>query len=170
MLKIEELSKTHNREKFDCGSIELNHYLKNTARQHIVKGISRTFVALDEDNSTEIFGFYTLAFCEIRSEWLPPNYAKKYPSIVPAVKLARLAVSQLYQRQRLGRFMMVNAIERTLLISKNKGVIGFFVDAKDRKARKYYEQFGFVELPDNPLQLFLPLINLQQSYERISSR
>jgi len=27
--------------------------------------------------------------------------------------------------------------------------MGFFVDAKDEKARKYYEQFGFIPMPDN---------------------
>ena len=61
--------------------------------------------------------------------------------------------------------MIVNAIERILLISKHIGIIGFFVDAKNIEAKTYYEQFGFIPLPDNPLQLFLPLTNLQQAYQ-----
>ena len=73
----------------------------------------------------EILGFFTLAFSEIQSEDLPAKYAKKYPSKVPASKVGRLAVSQKYQRQGLGKYMMINAIERTLLISKNIGIIGF---------------------------------------------
>jgi len=32
-----------------------------------------------------------------------------------------------------------------------------FVDAKDHAAKKYYEQFGFVPLPPDELELFLPL-------------
>jgi tRNA(Met) C34 N-acetyltransferase TmcA len=101
MLKIEELSRKHNRKEFDCGVPALNQYLKKTARQHISKGISKTI-------------------------------AKKYPRRVPAAKLARLAVSIEHQRQGLGSLMMVNAIERTILISQNVGIIGFFVDANRR--------------------------------------
>ncbi len=63
--------------------------------------------------------------------------------------------------------MMANAIERVLMVSKNLGVIGFFVDAKNESAKQYYEQFGFIPLPDNPLELFLPIATLQQAYESI---
>ena len=52
--------------------------------------------------------------------------------------------------------MIANAIERILTVSENLGIIGFFVDAKNEAAKQYYEQFGFIPLPDNPLELFLP--------------
>lgn len=167
MLKIEELSKKHNRIQFDCGVPELNQCLKHTARQHIVKGISKTFVITEEQNPQEILGFFTLAFCEIQADALPSKYSKKYPPKVPTAKLARLAVSCLYQRQGLGKYMIVNSIERTLLVSKNIGIFGFFVDAKDRDAKSYYEPFGFMSMPDNDLQLFLPLTELQKIYDKI---
>ena len=51
--------------------------------------------------------------------------------------------------------MMVDAIERVLMVSKNLGIIGFFVDAKNEAAKQYYEQFGFIFLPNHPLELFL---------------
>ena len=63
--------------------------------------------------------------------------------------------------------MMANAIERVLMVSKNLGIIGFFVDAKNESAKQYYEQFGFIPLPDNPLELFLPIATLRQVYESI---
>jgi len=111
----------------------------------------------------EILGFFTLAFCEIRVEKLPPKYAKKYPATAPAAKLARLAVSRDRQRQGLGPLMLMNAIERVVTISENLGIMGFFVDAKNKGAKTYYEQFGFIHLPDNPLELFLPLATLRQA-------
>jgi ribosomal protein S18 acetylase RimI-like enzyme len=95
---------------------------------------------------------------------LPQKYAKKYPSRAPAAKLARLAVAKKYQRQGLGSHMMVNAIERVLKVSEHLGIIGFFVDAKNKQAGAYYEQFGFIPLPDNPLELFLPLSTLKKAY------
>jgi len=168
MLKIETVSRDHNRSGFDCGNDALNQYLKQTARQHLNKGLSRTFVLVDDNIPTEILGFFTLVSCEIFVDKLPRKYAKKYPSRAPAAKLARLAVAKDRQRQGLGTHMMINAVERVIRVSQDLGIIGFFVDAKDNKARAYYEQFGFIQLPDNPLELFLPLATLRNAYDTIS--
>jgi len=165
-LKIETLTRDHNRAAFDYGNDELNRFLRNTARQHIEKGISRTFVPVEDSNPTEIMGFFTLASCEIVVEKLPRKYAKKYPGRTPAAKVARLAVKRNLQRKGLGTQMMVNAIERILRVSEHLGIIGFFVDAKNDEARTFYEQFGFIPLPDNPLELFLPLAVLRKAYQR----
>ena len=168
MLKIETVSRDHNRSGFDCGNDALNQYLKQTARQHLNKGLSRTFVLVDDNIPTEIHGFFTLVSCEIFVDKLPRKYAKKYPSRAPAAKLARLAVSKDRQSQGLGTHMMINAVERVIRVSQDLGIIGFFVDAKDNKAKVYYEQFGFIQLPDNPLELFLPLATLRNAYDTIS--
>ena len=167
MLKIKALKKNHDRAEFDCGTDELNKYLRRTARQHLDKGMSRTFALIDDNRPTKIIGYYTFGACEIHVEKLPRKYSKKYPPKAPAAKLARLAVSKNKQRQGFGRHMMVNAIERIISVSKNLGIIGFFVDAKNAKAKSYYEQFGFIPLPDNPLELFLPVATLHQAYESI---
>jgi GNAT superfamily N-acetyltransferase len=160
MLRIELLSRGHDREGFSCGERGLGDYLKRTARQHNDKGIARTFVLVNSDNPARILGFFTLASCEVVAVELPPEYAKKYPRKAPAAKLARLAVARDRQRQGLGGLMMVEAMRRTLSVAENIGIIGFFVDAKNLGAREYYEQFGFVALPNRPLALFLPLATL----------
>ena len=41
--------------------------------------------------------------------------------------------------------------------------MGLFVDAKDQAAKRYYEQFGFVSLPSNELELFLPVKTIQEA-------
>lgn len=164
-LKIELLTRAHDRQGFDCGSIDLNRYLRNTARQHSEKGISRTFVLVDDENPSEILGFFTLASCEILVEKLPRKYAKKYPARAPAAKLARLAVAKHMQKKGLGTHMMLNAMDRILRVAEHLGIIGFFVDAKDNEAAMYYQQFGFIPLPDNPLELFLPLATIRQAFK-----
>jgi len=58
MLKTEILSKDHDRKGFDCGSDALNSYLKKTARQHIDKGIAKTFVIVDDARPGEILGSF----------------------------------------------------------------------------------------------------------------
>ena len=108
-MKIEIISRTHNRQGFDCGRIDLNLYLQETARQQSEKGISRTFVLVTEENPSEILGFFTLASCEILVEKLPKKYAKRYPERAPAAKLARLAVAKHMQKKGLGTHMMLDA-------------------------------------------------------------
>jgi len=160
MLKFELLSRQHCREAFSCGEPALDDYLKKVARQHNEKGVSRTFVLVDTADPASIYGFFTLAGCEVVTSGMPAKYSGKYPNKAPAARLARLAVSTGQQRKGFGGMMMVEAMRRTLLVAENIGIIGFFVDAKDQNARKYYERYGFIPLLDNPLTLFLPLATL----------
>ncbi len=162
---VELLDKRHNRNNFNCGNEALNQFLKQTARQHIQKGISRTFVLTDTEQPETIISFFTLTLCEVRVEKLPAKFAKKYPSKVPGVKLARLAVSQLYQRQGIGEIMMIEAMKRALIVAENAGGIGLFVDAKDEAAKNYYSRYGFVSLEDAFLEMFLPLSTIVQICE-----
>ena len=165
MKTIEPLHKNHNREQFDCGVEVLNQFLRTTARQHLQKGISRTFVLSDrlndpieqQDCLQHIIGFFTLTICEISSEKLPSTIANKYPSQVPGVKLARLAVDKQWQRQGIGEILMVEAMQRALIVADTAGGVGLFVDAKDESAQSYYARYGFITLADNPLEMFLPL-------------
>jgi predicted N-acetyltransferase YhbS len=162
MLNILLLNKSHNRKHFDCGNIALNSFLQKTARQHITKGMSRTFVLINSDNPKEIIGFHTLSICEVESEYLPTNISNKYPDQVPAVKLARLAVSIKYQNLGYGNYLISSAVDKTILISENVGIIGLFIDAKDESSKKYYQQYGFIQLKRNSQTLFIPLQTLVQ--------
>jgi len=161
--EIVSLSRNHDRSRFDCGVPALNAFLKATARQHGVKGISRTFVLSEREKPATILGYFTLTLCEVRMADLPTKYVKKYPQHgLPAVRLARLAVSRKYQGKGYGGLLLADAIHRTVLIAEQAGVIGLFVDAKDECARLFYEHYGFVALPDHDLQLFLPLETLRR--------
>lgn len=162
MRLIKLLDKLHERDNFDCGNEALNQFLKQTARQHIQKGISRTFVLVHTEQPATILGFFTLSLCEIQAEKLPPKLAKKYPSRVPGIKIARLAVSKALQRQGIGEILMIEAMQRAVVVANNAGIIGLFVDAKDNAAKAYYDRYGFISLQDTPLEMFLPLQTIAQ--------
>ena len=165
MRKIELLKKLHDRDGFDCGSEPLNLFLKQTARQHAERGISRTFVLVDEGASASkpVIGFFSLNLCQIKSESLSPPEAKKLPRDVSGIRLGRLAVAKAYQRQGIGKILLVAAMGKFIEIFNAAGGIGLFVDAKDQEARRYYEQFGFIALPSNELELFLPVKTIQNA-------
>jgi ribosomal protein S18 acetylase RimI-like enzyme len=162
---VELLSSAHDREGFDCGSEPLNAYFRQTARQHTERGVSRTFVMVEEGTGEprEVLGFFTLNICQLHSEALPPELARKLPREIAGIKLGRLAVATRRQRQGLGQILLVAAMRKVVEVFESAGGIGLFVDAKDAAARAYYEQFGFISLPDNNLQLFLPLGTLRKA-------
>jgi len=163
--KIEPLGKAHDRDRFDCGSAPLNLFLKQTARQHAQRGISRTFVLVDENATAPkpIVGFFSLNLCQIKAESLAAAEAAKLPREVPGLRLGRLAVARDYQRQGIGKTLLVAAMEKFIEIFNTAGGIGLFVDAKDQEAKRYYQQFGFVSLPSNELELFLPVKTIQEA-------
>jgi ribosomal protein S18 acetylase RimI-like enzyme len=163
--KIELLAKSHDRDGFDCGSEPLNLFLKQTARQHAERGISRTFVLVDEDASEPkpIVGFFSLNLCQIKSESLSPAEARKLPRDVSGIRLGRLAVAKTCQRQGIGKTLLAAAMEKFIEIFSTAGGIGLFMDAKDQAAKRYYEQFGFVALPSDELELFLPVKTIQEA-------
>jgi ribosomal protein S18 acetylase RimI-like enzyme len=145
MLRIELLSRRHNREGFDCGNLELNDYLRRTARQHTEKGLSRTDVLVDDQAPTEILVYVTVSLAEIITDTLPAEYAKKYPAKAHGVKLARLAVATSRQREGLGTLMMIHAMRKALRVADSTGIIGLFIDAKNEAASRYYRRFGFIQ-------------------------
>lgn len=162
MLKIEPLSRKHDRAAFDCGVAELNAFLRATARQHGEKGLSRTFVLTENDKPTIILGFFTLTLCEITAEHMPASYAAMYPRhSLPAVRLARLAISLRYQGKGYGTLLVAEAVNRTVFIADQAGSIGLFVDAKNNQARDFYKRYGFISLPGRDKTLFLPLKTLR---------
>lgn len=165
MHKLELLAGSHDRDGFDCGSEPLNLFLKQTARQHAERGISRTFVLVDEDAAApkSILGFFSLNICQVKSETLTPQAARRLPRDVSGVRLGRLAVARQRQRQGIGETLLVAAMTKFLEIFNVAGGIGLFVDAKDQDAKRYYERFGFVPMPSNELELFLPVKTIQEA-------
>jgi ribosomal protein S18 acetylase RimI-like enzyme len=164
--KIEPLSKAHDRDGFDCGSEPLNLFLKQTARQHASRGISRTFVLVEENAllPKSILGFFSLNLCQVKSELLSTDQAKKLPRTVSGVRLGRLAVAKQLHGRGHGKDLLVAAMSKFLEIFDIAGGIGLFVDAKDNNAKAFYDHFGFISLPSNDLELFLPVASIQQAF------
>lgn len=163
MLIFQPLELLHDRKSFDCGISALNEFLQKTARQHREKGLSNTYLLLDEEKPATIIGFFTLSFFEVSTYSLPEDYSKKLPrsNRLPAAKLARIAVTKKCQGHGYGALLLAEAIRRVVSATQNSGAItGLFVDAKDDNVRDFYLAFGFIQLKDSPLKLFLPLKTL----------
>lgn len=155
-MQIVPLNGSHDRQGFDCGREELNDWLRKIARQHQEKGLSKTFVAIDELQPTQICAYYALTLAELESRHLPQAWSKKLPGRIPGVRLGRLAVNKTCQNKKLGELLLVDALIRAHRIYIEAGGMVLFVDAIDQHAAGYYQRFGFEASPGNPLLLFLP--------------
>ncbi|PKO54372.1 MAG: N-acetyltransferase [Betaproteobacteria bacterium HGW-Betaproteobacteria-2] len=150
------LNSQHDRKAFDCGNEDLNRWFKQVARQHKDRGVSSTFVAVADNASIEVLGYYAITVAELVNVDLPAQYQKRLPARVPVFRLGRLAVSVRHQGQRVGEALLFDAIDRITRISQEVGGIGIVVNAKPA-AVDFYKQYGFEQMPDHPLNLFLTI-------------
>lgn len=156
-IQIQQLRSHHDTEAFTCGNAALDGWFRRIAKQHARKGISRTYVALDPGKPNSVLGFYSLTVGEAETETMPAAFAKNLPRKIPIVLLGRLAVSTQVQKQKIGRNLLVNALQRTVRVAFQVGISAILVDAKDKRAVAFYEHFGFQLLPDSPHRLVLPI-------------
>jgi GNAT superfamily N-acetyltransferase len=154
-MRVLPLAGSHDRLGFNCGRQELNDWLRQVARQHQDKGLSKTFVAIREEEPARICGYYALTLAELENRHLPDAWRRKLPRRIPGVRLGRLAVDRQYQGKGLGELLLIDALTRARRIYAEAGGIGLFVDALDEQAAEYYRRFGLQSAPDNPLLLFL---------------
>ncbi|HAA30222.1 MAG TPA: GNAT family N-acetyltransferase [Cyanobacteria bacterium UBA8553] len=161
---IEPLGSHHNRAVFSCGVEPLDVYFKRQAGQEARKRIAAPFVLIDK-NSNTIAGYYTLSSIGINLGDLPPEITKKLPKypLLPATLLGRLAVDKNYQGKKLGETLLLDALYRSL---KNEiASMAVVVDAKDDKARTFYEHYGFIRFPVFSYRLFLTMTTIDKLFE-----
>jgi predicted GNAT family N-acyltransferase len=162
--RVEPLGKAHDRAAFSCGSEALDNYLKTQASQDVAKRFAACFV-LTPDGKT-VAGFYTLSQYSVDLVKLPEEIVKKLPKYpeVPATLVGRLAISERFRGQRLGEFLLLDALFRCLQQSKQVASAAVVVDAKDEAAKRFYEHFGFLSLPETPKRLFLPMKTIERLF------
>lgn len=161
--QIEGLQQHHDRNQFDCGSPPLNTFLARHARQNQMKGLSRTFVLLQE-SAPRVIGFYTLSAGRVAFAELPPAVAAKLPRYpLPVAHLGRLATCLSVRGQGLGELLLLNALTRIARTAEQIGIAGVDVFAKGARAREFYKKYGFTELLDSENHLYLPLGQLRRA-------
>jgi GNAT superfamily N-acetyltransferase len=147
------LSEEHECEGFDCGQAVLNDWLRRYAWQNQRANAAKTFVVCQ---GRRIIGYYSLAVGAVDHAAATGRVRKglaRHP--IPVMVLARLAVDRHHQGKRIGRGLLKDAILRTLQAADIAGIRAIFVNAKDERARGFYERFGFEPSPIHPLQLML---------------
>lgn len=154
---IEALAGRHDRARFDCGAEPLDRYIRQQASQDSRRRMARVFVAVPEGGD-EVAGFYTLSAGSIERVSLPPEAAKRLPHYpVPVAVIGRLAVDRRWLGRGLGKALLADALQRVARASEALAVYAVVVDAKDERAKNFYEKFGFAPLSGSGRRLFYPI-------------
>ena len=153
MFVIETLQKQHDRSAFSCGIEALDVYLRQSAGQDKRRNVASIFVTV-RDHDTRVCGYYTLSTAGIPyvsldddTQRIMPRYAS-----LPAIRLGRLAVDISCRGRKLGEFMLMDAMRRSLQIPIAWQF--FVVDAKENAVR-FYANYGFISCRDDENHLYL---------------
>lgn len=157
-LTIERLEAGHDRSLFDCGVAELNAYLQKYSGQHDRKGVGRTYVAI-EAGDKQVLGYYTIASGAVAFDLVPENLPH-HP--VPVVLIGRLAVDLTRRGSGMGELLLMHALRLTQRAADLLGIYAVVVDALDEQAKSFYLRYGFSELADDRLHLYLPTKVIKQ--------
>ena len=158
----EAISRTHDRESFDCGDPALNTYLRQHARRSHEQGGAKTFLAIDDADGTTVLGFYSVSPASIAYARTPEIVRRGLARYeVPAFRLARLAVALPTQSKGLGGQLLLAAGRRCLLAATEVGGVALLIDAKNERVAGWYTSYGAVPLLDAPLSLLLPFATIR---------
>ncbi len=150
--------KKHDVDDFACGTDALDVYLKEKASQEVKKKVAAVYIITEKAVKRSI-GYYTLSSCSIALTNLPETVTRKLPkyNALPAVLIGRLAVDKKFQGKRIGEYLLLDALSRSYLLSRQIGSFAVIVDAKNEKSKSFYERYGFLQSVKHPLKLYLPM-------------
>jgi GNAT superfamily N-acetyltransferase len=144
----EKLSAEHDLSGFDSGEPTLDDWLRRRALQNEESGASRTYVLRA---GGRVAGYYTLAVGAIAHSQAPGRIRRNMPDPVPAMVLGRLAVDKAFHGSGIGTGLLRDAVLRTVQAADIAGIRVILVHAISTAAKRFYERYGFVASPVDPL-------------------
>ncbi len=165
MIRIEAFDKAkHHRTGFQCGNPALDEFIQALVSQYEKRRLGKTFVVVRADESHTVVGYYTLAAGAVAFAHVPEEVVRKLPKHpLPVILLARLAVDQAAQGQRVGEALLTDALRRSLELSKSLGVFAVEVLAIDAQAAAFYGKYGFTPLLDDARHMYLPIRAIEEA-------
>ena len=157
-MRIEALTKRHDRAGFACGAAALDRYLQQQARQDAEKHVAAPFVLVDPPGA-EVLGYYTLSASIVDVTDIAADLAKKLPRYpqLPVTLIGRLAVHERLKGRGCGALLLMDALHRSLAHAAEIAAMAVVVDAKDEAAVNFYRHFDFQPLQREARRMYLPM-------------
>ena len=156
-----KLSATHDLSQFASGEPALDDWLRRRALQNEETGASRTYVVCA---GQQVVGYYALAVGAVASAEAPGRVRRNMPDPVPVMVLGRLAVHEDWQGKKIGPALLRDAVLRTLHAAEIASIRAILVHAISERARKFYEDCGFVASPMDPMTLMITVAEAVKAF------
>jgi GNAT superfamily N-acetyltransferase len=85
------------------------------------------------------------------------------PDPVPVMVIGGLAIDQSIQGQGLGPAFVRDAVLRTLQAAEIAGIRAILVHAISELAKRFYEKWGFISSPVEPLTLMITVAEVRKA-------
>ena len=153
-LRVVALDESHDLGSFTCGNDELDGWLRLHARNATGQG-TRTLVVVDGGDT--IVGYFSVAPHVLDRGDAPKKLGRGAPRQIPAILLAKLALSADLHGQGLGAELLVRALGTIIDAARAAGGKIVVVDAIDEGAAAFYRHHDFDALPNRPDRLVMKL-------------
>lgn len=130
------------------------------------------FVLTPKESPETIIGYYSLSSLLVPAGGLPEDIRKKLPNYqaIGTTLLGKLAVAENWQREkcglRLGEHLLIDAMRSSWISSQHVASYALVVDlvvGEKGDPTCFYTKNGFIHFLDNPAQLFLPMVTIEQT-------
>ncbi|WP_308466293.1 GNAT family N-acetyltransferase [Rathayibacter soli] len=153
-----KLLRSDDRTQFRSGAAELDEWLTKYAWQNQEANNATTYVITAGDR---VVGYYAIAMAAVAKSDVPEPIAKRRPSQIPCILLARLAIDESYANQGLGWELLRDALLRSVQLSESIGAAAVLVHCRDESARAFYAHNGdFIQSPVDEMHLLAPMSRL----------
>jgi len=167
---FEKLSKNHNLSKFDCGSDDLNDFLKNDALKQQEENLNITQLVICDN---EIIGFFsiladTIKISHIRDKETIGIIKEQKPMVknLPGVKIGRFAISKEYTSQGIGSHILDNVLYNIKILSQKIGLRIISVEGYAKAYNFYvkYNNFNNLKKDDKKLERLEKIIKTNPNH------
>lgn len=158
----EKLSSEHDLAQFHCGEPTLDDGLRKRALQNEESGASRTYVACIEK---QVVGYYALAIGAVTHAEAPGRIRRNMPDPVSVMVIGRLAVDQTAQGRALGPALLRDAVLRIVQAAEIAGIRAILVHAISERAKRFYEKWGFIASPVEPMTLMITVAEARKAMQ-----
>jgi GNAT superfamily N-acetyltransferase len=160
---LERLDAHHDVSSFDSGNEVLDGWLRRHAIAAQRMDSARTFVAT---RNGRVIGYFSLTMGSMLRAEAPVKLVRAMPAYpVGMVLLARLAVDQSQQGRGVGAMLLAEALRKAIPAGEVAAARLIVVDDVDEDAAAFYQRYGFVRTPENPLRLYRRMKDVRASLD-----
>jgi len=156
----EKLSSNHDLSHFQCGEPTLDDGLRRRALQNEECGASRTCALCV---GSRVIGYYALAVGAVAHADAPGRVRRNMPDPVPVMVIGRLAIDQTMHGQSLAPALLRDTVLRTVQAAEIAGIRAILVHAISDRAKRFYEKWGFIPSPVEPMTLMITVVDAQKA-------